>query len=1030
MSYVRHRLATVSWFALGAALIAGAPAMALAQQPTDQPAQDSPVEPTPTPTDETQQPSATNLSAENEDTQGTIVVTGSRIRRPDFNTPNPVISIGSDQIEESGTTNLTDFLTGFPALQGSSTSADNSGSGAGIGFTGLNLLNLRNLGTDRTLVLVDGRRHVAGVPGSQAIDINTIPSDLIERVDILTGGASAIYGADGVSGVVNFVMKRDFEGLRVRGQAGISKFGDSGQRLFAVTAGQNFADDRANIAIAFEHGEEDRLDVRDRKRLRGTRAVGFFRNPDDPEIVDPNYDGPADNGIPDFIPLNNVRYFDTNREGGIDVDFDGFPDYFVGSGGQLVPFDPGTFVPFFYQQGGNATLVSDYGNDLLPKIRRNVVNLITHFDVSPALTLFAEGKFAKNRSFSLSQPSFDYYLYVPFDNAFITPNIADVAPFGDVLVNRDNFDFGQRGEAIDRKTWRGVVGGRGELGGHANYEVSYVYGRTSVKNKYINNQLTDRFYAAIDAVVDPATNQPTCRINLDPTAFPFQPYNYTRSDYDDDPNDGVFTPLTFQPGECVPLNLFGENAPSQAALDWITADTVDRSRITQQVLSGSIAGDLGGMFTFPGGGAVGYAFGAEYRKEKSRFTPDPLAAQGVTFTNSLSQDVGKFSVKEAFGEVRLPILTKMPFTHKLEVGGAVRLSDYSTIGSTTAWKVDGAWAPIRDITLTGTYSTAVRAPNIGELFAGNSQTFLFITDPCLPSEIQNGTEFREANCEALLSSLGAADPYTDERSTNIPGFQGGNPDLREETAKTWTIGTILQPRFLPGLAIRADWYDIKLKNAVNFVTAQQLAELCVDQPSLANPFCDAIVRQNGNVGTAEPGNIISFTVLPQNVSQFRTTGLDMNLSYRLRTAKLGTFNLNMIGNYLKRLQFIGTPGADVTESRGEAFVPKYTLNSDLTWKMGRLTLNYGLLWHSKTKRFTNQQTENNPDIVASKYLYLKERWQHDIYAAVDVGSQFTLYGGINNLFDQKPDIGTNTYPVPSVGRFFYAGAKVKLDRLF
>ena len=211
--------ASVSILALGVAL---APQAAYAQS-ADQPT--SPVEATPTPTDEDAQPSSTNLAAENPDdasAQGTIVVTGSRIRRPDFTTPNPVISIGSDQIEESGTTNLTDFLTGYPALQGSSTSADNSGDNAGIGFTGLNLLNLRNLGTERTLVLVDGRRHVAGVPGSQSVDINTIPSDLVERVDVLTGGASAVYGADGVSGVVNFVMKRDFEGVSARAQAGIS----------------------------------------------------------------------------------------------------------------------------------------------------------------------------------------------------------------------------------------------------------------------------------------------------------------------------------------------------------------------------------------------------------------------------------------------------------------------------------------------------------------------------------------------------------------------------------------------------------------------------------------------------------------------------------------------------------------------------------------------------------------------------------------------------------------------------------------
>ncbi len=337
---------------------------------------------------------------------------------------------------------------------------------------------------------------------------------------------------------------------------------------------------------------------------------------------------------------------------------------------------------------------------------------------------------------------------------------------------------------------------------------------------------------------------------------------------------------------------------------------------------------------------------------------------------------------------------------------------------------------MRDITFSATYSTAVRAPNIGELFGGLSQTFNFITDPCNLNQLQNGTEFRAANCASLLTSLGA-DPatYRDTRSVNIPGFAGGNPDLSEEKAKTWTAGVILQPRFLPGLTTRFDWYDIRLKNAINTVSANQVATLCVDQPDLNNVFCQNIVRQNGATGTADPGNIISFTVAPQNVAQFRTAGLDANLNYRIRTARLGTFSLNVIGNYLDRLEFIGTPGAPVTNSRGEALAPKYTANSDLSWKLGKLNVNYGLLYFSKTLRFDNQTDENNPDVVAPKYRFLKERWQHDLYVGVQAAPQLEIYGGINNLFNQKPDIGTNSYPVPSVGRYFFAGARVKLDKI-
>ena len=939
-----------------------------------------------------------------------IVITGSRIRRPDFQTPNPVVSVDSESLQQSGTTNLTDFLSGYPALIGSSTSADNSGSGAGIGYTGLNLLNLRNLGTDRTLVLVDGRRHVAGVAGTQAIDVNTIPADLVERIDILTGGASAIYGADGVTGVVNFILKKNFDGVTARAQAGISEFGDAGQRFATITAGHNFMGGRANVAIAYEYGADDRLTNKDRRRLRGENLTNFFLNPDDTETGGNNNDG-----IPDYVPLANIRYFDTNREGGIDLDFDGFPDYFVDRAGNLVPFDPGSFVPDFYQQGGNATLVSDYGNDLLPKVERHVVNAIGHVDITKALTLFAEAKYANIESFSLGQPSFDYYLLITPENPFIPAALREtVEGNGGLLLNRDNFDLGQRGEQIKRETYRAVIGARGDIGKDLNYEISYVYGKSKIRNHYIGDILDDRFYAALDVVTGP-NGQPTCRVNVDPTAVPDQPYNYTRE---------VFPATTFQPGQCVPLNLFGEGAPSQAALDFIRINTLDRSSVEQNVVSANLSGDLGSLFTLPGGD-VGFAVGAEYRSEKSHFTPDPIAAQGLTFTNALAEDIGKFNVKEVYGELRVPILKDTPFFHRLEVGGAARFSDYSTIGSTTTWKVDGTWAPVRDLTFNGTYSRAVRAPNIGELFGGLSQTFEFITDPCNSNQIQNGTATRAANCATLLASLGVADPasFRDPRSVNIPGFQGGNPDLAEETATTWTAGAVFQPRFVPGLTVRADWYDIELKNAINTVDVEQLAELCVDQPTLDNPFCASIERQNGGDNA---GLITGFTVAPQNVAQFATAGLDVNINYRLRTSKLGNFNLSLIGNYLDKLEFIGTPGAPVTDSRGEAFAPKYQANLDLTWTKGRYTLNYGLSWFDKTLRFTNQEMASNPDIVAPQYAFYKARWVHDLYGSVDVTERFQFYGGVNNVFGQRPDLGANTYPVSSVGRFFFVGARVKM----
>ena len=946
--------------------------------------------------------------------QNAIVVTGSRIARPEADTASPVVVVTAASIQQSGTANLTDYLTKIPALSGSSTAYDNSGNRANIGTTGLNLLNLRNLGTDRTLVLIDGRRQVASVSGTQAVDINTIPEDLIERVEVLTGGASAIYGADGVTGVVNFIQKKNFEGLTGRVQAGISSHGDAGQRMIALTAGHNFADGRGNIAMAWEHSEEDRLDSHQRSEYSGENKVGFYLNSADTEKEGQNNDG-----IPDYIPLKNVRYNDTSREGGIDVNFDGIPDFY---GAQGLPYDPGTPVPTYYQQGGSGTLISDYGSDLRPEVHRDIFNALAHFDVSPALTIYAEGKYARTRSYSLGQPTWDYYLLIPSDNPYIPSAVKPfVDPDSGVLVNRDNFDLGQRGEDITRKTIRTVLGAKGEIAPNLSYDLSWVYGQTKVANHYVNNILSDRFYAAIDAVSN-GSGGITCRANLDAGWTPNQPYTYVRP---------VISPTTFAAGDgsCQPLDLFGQNiAGNKAAIDWITADTTDYSKLTQNVVSGALTGNSGSYFNLPGG-PVGFALGGEYRRETSSFTADPLSQQGLTFSNSLGNTTGKFDVWEAFGELNVPVLKDMPFAHRLDFDGAYRYSKYSTVGSTSTWKLGGNWAPVRDITFRGTYSKAVRAPNISELYSASSQIYQFINDPCGTNYLQNGTQYRVNNCQALLSGLGVSDPssYNDPRSSKIPGYSGGNPNVKEETAKTWTAGVVLQPSFIRGLLITADWYDIKIKNAINTVDAQTIADLCVDQPTLENQYCSAIVRENGG---ATPGIITSFTVSPLNVADFSTNGLDVSIDYQLRTAKAGTFGIHAVGSYLHRLTYVPIPGAVEVNDAQQPGSPKYQVVTDLSWQGKKVLINWRVNYASAVYRYTNQTIQSNPDIVAPEYLKYKRLFSHDVYVSADVNDRFSLYGGVNNVFNQKPSIGASDTPISAVGRYFFVGAKIKLADAF
>ena len=941
------------------------------------------------------------------DDSDAIIVTGSRIQRSDYNIANPLVTVSAETLEQAGNVQIIDTLRQNPALISSFGGAQTSGSNASFGAVGVQLLNLRGLGENRTLTLVNGRRHVASLSGTAAVDVNTIPEDLIEGVDILTGGASAIYGADGVSGVVNFRLKRNFEGLKASGQIGISSRGDSGQRYGSLTYGKNFSDGRGNIALSYEFREQDRLSSFDRKRTGDPLyTYGIVRNP---------ADFPDDPNVPDRLPFNNLRYADSSLGGAIDVDFDGIPD-FTGEGGV---YDRGTLLPSSggLTQGGDSTPLAGYQGDLQAYNRVHNINLLSHYDFSDAVKFFFEAKYVKNKTSTVSQPSFDFFTYLSPDNAYLQDRFGGLAPDG-ALVSRDNFDMGVRGEKNDRETMRFVGGFEGAISDHAHYELSYTFGQTKSKVLLTDYRIADRYWAAIDAVRDPATGNIVCRSDLDPTGN-INPDNF----------DGPAT--TFTPGSgsgCRPINLLGNGSPSQAALDWVNADIMNRAKIQQHVVSGSISGDFGQFFELPGG-PIGFAIGGEYRKEKSSFVPDDLLQQGALADFSLQlPESGSFDVKEVFGELSVPVLKEVPFAYALNFGAAIRLSDYSTIGKTTTWKVDATYAPIKDISFRGTWSEAVRAPNITELFAPRNGSYDFISDPCDPVFINEGTQYRAANCQAALTAAGltpgqiaAFNPENDPTATvSLPGFTGGNRNLKEETARTWTAGVVLRPSFIPGLIASFDWYDIKLKNAVNTATAEEVAELCVDQPTLDNVFCGNITRASGT------GYIDSWYVQPQNVANFRTAGADFKLNYGFDTAKAGSFAISLVGGYLDKLEFIPTPGATVDVDRDEAYYPKWNATGDITWKLDKLTVNYGVSWFSKTRRYTIEQLAANPDLSEDKYKWYKEKWQHDIYVAYDIDEKFRLYVGANNLFDQQPSIASANYPISYVGRYMYAGAKITM----
>lgn len=956
-----------------------------------------------------------------------IVVTGSRITRTQFSAPNPITSFSAADIQQSGRTNLTDFLERTPALIGSSGSFDNSGI-ANADQIGLNLLDLRHLGTARTLVLVNGRRRVASQPNTAAVDINSIPTDLVQRVDVLTGGTSAVYGADGVSGVVNFVLKQDLEGVLARAQFGLSTYGDGDNNFISVAAGHNFADKRGNITLSYEYNKDSRISSLDRSRNSYANRNYFVQNPNDI----PDATGVDNPNLPDNIPLTHIVYADTSYLGAVSLPDDLYTPIFTGSG---APYDRGQVLANSggLGVGGSSTPVAAYGNgDLRPEITRHNVNLMSHFDFSDAFKLSVEGQYVRSRAYSLGQPNFDYYTALTLDNPFIPANVvtaanaaADaigVAP-GDaagrsIYVTRDNLDFPYSGADVLRQTFRGVIDASGRLSDHARYDVYYSYGQTKSSINTLNQRYGDRFFAAVDVVTDPATGQPTCRSNLDPAAAA------GATSFTPGPNSG-----------CRPLNLL-QPGQDPAALAFVFVNDLAHSKITQQVASGSINGDFGQLFALPGG-PVKFAIGGEYRRETSNEIPGPLAQSGALYQYSVQVPTsGKFHVGEIFSELDVPLLKGVPLVETLSVGAAFRYSDYSTTGKSTTWQVNGVYAPVTDISFRGSLSKAVRAPNIGELFSPVSQGYFAVTDPCDITKVRNGTQFRQANCNTILTGLGlnpaTFNPLSDLQSSVYQlGTAGGNPALQQETARTLTLGVVLRPRFIPGLTASLDYYRIRISNAINTPTAQQVAELCVDSPNVNNQYCGQLNR-NPTTGFLVGDDIVN--VIPQNVASFRTGGLDLNVNYNLHTQRLGNFSFRLVGGYLEKLSYTYAQGAPPQDqanySNGGDTAPKYNANLSTTWMKGPLAITYNLGWFSRTRRFERKTTDAKPDYVARQYLYIKAYWQHDIEASFDVNQRLSLYGGIQNFTNEKPDFASTDYPVSGVGRYFFLGVKVNTGKLF
>lgn len=1084
-----------------------------------------------------------------------VVVTGSRIQRdPNAVASQPVTSVSAEDIQLSGEFGISDVINDIPALFSSTTSENSIDGNQGADVAdGTNTLNLRGLGTARTLVLVDGRRHVAGAAGTQAVDVSSIPIKLIERVEVLTGGASAVYGADAVTGVVNFILKDDFEGFEVDVMTGISADSDAEQNSISAIWGKNFSNGRGNIAVTADFRRDEGLkagergangpligsgrdwvnpDLRFQQGEIGASTPNFadffnFQNTGltdfglpiptqeqfiadytgqfgaapsltDAEIalfnragsapqraIEPGRTFPFTSGYGYIVPGNPFTFAGFDPETPIDLDnngradcLDSFTGYnsvfgaasFGAVGGCWNVNPDGTYRPV--RDGRVAGNFQGFGGDsfntiqradsyIIPKEERYTVNLVSHFDINDRMTAFGELKYSAQENDNEEQPtSFWDLVFGAPDNPFLPEFIQPIADqTGGVAITVDPIFLGAGRRVTERETFRGVFGIEGTFENGWSYELSGNYGRFEQSIERSNEVIVDRFFAATDAVLDPASGQAACRSSVDPNApATTTPFNIPSWD----PGYYSFTPGD---GSCVPLNVWnGEPGVSAAAADWITRATSEKATIEQTVLSGYVAGDTEDWFSLPAG-PISFAAGLEWRREESTLEFDSFAlgvlpagspagagtniadvsdnAQ-LLFQPSLPNrnEVGAYESTDVFMEVSVPLLEGKPFAESLVVDAAIRASDYTTIGNALTWKTGLSWTPIDDIRFRATFSEAVRAPNITELFAPQTGSTSRPPDPCDAAQITalaNGGQAQlaqqtQANCVADFATIGlnpfdADGNYTfaDPLSAAFPALEGGNSDLREETAETLTVGFVLQPRFLDGLTVSLDYWNIEIEDAIAEVSDIDIVNACYQGTSLNQEFCN-LVRRNGDSGSAQFGgfNFLQRTTI--NFAGLESDGLDFSVGYDFDIGD-HAFGVQVAGTYVFDLNRFTDPldSSVVDVELGEVNRPELAGNIFLDWTWRDLTVQWQTQYQDEQLlAFVEIDTV---DALYGDAVLQDEFWQHDIAVSYAFKERLSVYGGIRNVTDEEPFITNFGYPASPRGRYFYLGLSMGLGAM-
>jgi outer membrane receptor protein involved in Fe transport len=869
-------------------------------------------------------------------------------------------------------------------------------------------IDLLNLGADRTLVLVDGRRFVAGQPGGAAVDLNAIPAQFIERIDVLTGGASAIYGSDAVAGVVNFIYKKRFEGIEVDYQYGWSAENDNKETQFSVTMGTNTADGKGNLMAHIGYTDQGAVYARDRKET----AVDMF--------YEAAFTGDEADALKARIPFYSSyapqgRQFTANGPGA---------GYTTDAAGNVIP----------WSTNGTATLAATGFNrqafrTIAVPVERYLFATRGSYEFADQQSVFMEGTYSSNQAKQLIEPfamsSADIYDstggQVPIEfmyegamrvnptlPSYIVNTAADEDGDGlrDYYFTRRLAEVGPRNYTADRDTFRAVVGIEGIIFDDWNYEAFYAYGATKEAQNGSGqiNVLNVRY--ALEGVPD-----------------------VTDVNGNGDFDEAVCRDAEARARGCVPVSFIGFDSITPEAYRYINAPTLLTSFTSQKLAGVNLTGDLIDLWAGP----LGVAVGAEWRKEYSRDEFDALVQLGLNAGNARPPQEGEFDVTEGYVEANLPLLTDVPFANRLNLRAAYRYADYSTIGGADSWNMGVEWAPIPQLRFRAVRAQTTRAPNIGELYQPASETFPSNTDPCVGVTATSTTEFSE-RCRAAPGvaeniALNGAFTLNQADLQGTGGFNRGNPLLGEEQGKSWTFGAVITPDSIPVLenfTFSIDYYKVEIEDAIVSTPRAYILDQCYSSSGDAS-FCSFITRRPEAVGFYSPGSLDEIDSAVSNSGGLLAEGINLTVGYAQAFGP-GQFSARLIYGHVLDGWTIPLPGADKDPFAGEVGASEDRANLSLGYQWG----DFGVTWlvNYIGGACLDDQDWDVPPCVGS-VLY------NDMQATWSPGDRYELYLGASNVFDEKapfiptgiPENTTGTATdagtYDPIGQRFYAGVRVK-----